>query len=307
MLMAKAKAPKKPWIAALLALVLGGPGWFYLGWRRGVVATLAWVFALPLPRVGVVSELILGPDWNLEFAIMFLFLVHAGLAWLAFRSCKGVNTEAAKTAESPEFEPYRAISEIPSKNTKSAAMLSTPTKRRKQQLFAEFDRAPFESAATSPAFPISRSASKLLKGATVVHTFVLLLSLLPERIGTDSFLLALVWYVGVRIATAWFFRDAGVLDRTRWKRFWIGDVVSSLIVFFFIIGPLMVGDMPPPLRQRLETSLSSWTGVIDLSAIIYVVGLLGGLYNVKRWDKRDKEEILDCFQEWRLRESGQAS
>ena len=305
MLMAKAKAPKKPWIAALLALVLGGPGWFYLGWRRGVVATLAWVFALPLPRVGVVSELILGPDWNLEFAIMFLFLVHAGLAWLAFRSCKGVNTEAAKTAESPESEPYRAIPEIPSKNTKGAAITSTPTKRRKQELFADFDRVAFAPAATLP--PISRSAGKLLKGATVVHTFVLLLSLLPERIGTDSFLLALVWYVGVRIATAWFFRDAGVLDRTRWKRFWIGDVVSSLIVFFFIIGPLMVGDMPPLLRQRLETSLSSWTGVIGLSAIIYLVGLLGGFYNVKRWDKRDKEEILDCFQEWRLRESGQAS
>jgi hypothetical protein len=28
---------------------------------------------------------------------------------------------------------------------------------------------------------------------------------------------------------------------------------------------------------------------------------------VKRWDKRDKKEILDCFQEWRVRQSSQTS
>jgi len=295
--MGQPKAFKKPWIAALLAFVLGGPGWFYLGWRRGVVATLAWMLALPVPRVGVVSQLLLGQDGSLEFAILYLFLVHAGLAWLAFRSCNRGNTEAAKNAESP------------SKNVKDGAILSTPTDSRKQQLFAEFDRAPFEPAATLPAFPISRSAGKLLKGATVVHTFVPLLFFLPARISADIFCLTLMWYAGVRIATAWFFRDAGVLERTRWKRFWIGDVVSSVIVSFLILGPVLVGDMPPPLRQRLNDSYSQspWTFVIDLSAIVYLVGLLGGFYNVKRWDKRDKEEILDCFQEWRLRESGQAS
>jgi hypothetical protein len=307
--MARARAPKKPWIAALLALVLGGPGWFYLGWRRGVVATLAWLFALPLPRVGVVSALALGQDWNLEFAIMFLFLIHAGLAWLAFRSCKGVHTEAAKKAESPESQPYRATPEIPSKDTKGAAILSTPSKRRKQQLFADFDRAPFASDATSSAFPISRSAGKLLKGATAVHTLVPLVFLLPARIGPNIFSLTLMWYASVRIAQAWFFRDAGVLERTRWKRFWIGDLVTSVIVFSWMMGAVWFGDMPAPLRQRLTTSFSRspWTYVIGLSATIYLVGLLGGFYNVKRWDKRDKEEILDCFQEWRLREGGQAS
>jgi hypothetical protein len=202
-------------------------------------------------------------------------------------------------------ELYRVIPEIPNKRNNGAVILSDLTKRRKEQLFADFDRVPFAPVVAFP--PISRSAGKLLEGATVVHTFVLLLILLPERIGTDPFLLALMWYAGVRIATAWFFRDVGVLERTRWKRFWIGDVVSSAIVFFFIIGPLVVGDMPPPLRQRLETSLRSWTGVIDLSAIIFLVGLLSGFYNVKRWDKRDQKEILDCFQEWRLRQSAQAS
>lgn len=292
--MAITKAPKKPETAALLALVLGGPGCFYVGWRCGVMATLVWMFVLPLPLVEVLSESALGQDGSLEFALMYMFVVHLSLAWLAFRSCKKLNTETAKRAE------------IPGTNAKGAPISSAPTDSRKRRLFAEFDRTRFEPAATLPS--VSRSAGKLLKGATVVHTGVLLLSLLPARVGTDPFLLALAWFVGVRIATAWFFRDAGVLDRTRWKRFWIGDVVSSFFVAFFtVIGPLLNGDMPPQLRQGLEASLSSWTGVTDLSAIIYVVGILGGLYHVKRWDKRDKKEILDCFQEWRLRETAQPS
>jgi hypothetical protein len=117
MLMATAKAPKKPWIAALLALMLGGPGCFYLGWRRGVVATLGWMFALPLPLVGVATELARGHDETLEFAIMFLFLIQAALAWMAYRSCKRTNTEAAKKAESPESDPIqcaqlKCVSEI---------------------------------------------------------------------------------------------------------------------------------------------------------------------------------------------------
>ena len=104
MLMAPAKAPKKPWIAALLALVLGGPGCFYLGWRRGVVGTLAWMFAIPLPVAGLATELVQGQEGSLqfEFAVMFLFSIQAALAWMAYRSCKRTNTEAAKKAESPE-------------------------------------------------------------------------------------------------------------------------------------------------------------------------------------------------------------
>lgn len=292
--MAIAKPPKKPGTAALLALLLGGPGWFYLGWRRGLWATLLWILVLPLPGVGVVSELVIGQDGRLEFAILYLFLVHAGMAWLAFRSCKRLNTEAAKRAE------------IPGTNAKGAAISPAPPDWRKKELFAEFDHAPFEPAATLPT--VLSSAGKLLTGATLVHAFVLVLFLLPTRIGTDIFCSIVVWFAGVRIATAWFFRDAGVLERTRWRRFWIGDSVSSFFVAFFtIIGPLMVGDMPPQLRQGLEASLSSWTGVVELSAIIYAVGILGGLCNVKRWDKKDKKEIQDCFQEWRLRESAQAS
>lgn len=296
MLMAIAQVPKKPWIAALLALLLGGPGCFYLGWRRGVPATLAWMFVLPLPLMGVLSESSLGEDGSLEFAILYLFVVHLGLAWLAYRSCKRLNGGAAKKAETPGA------------NARGAAISSAPPDSRKQELFAEFNRARFEPAATFPVFPISRSAGKLLKGATLVHAFVLVLFLLPARIGTDIFCSIVVWYAGVRIATAWFFRDAGVLERTRWRRFWIGDVVSSFFVAFFtVIGPLLVGDMPPQLRQGLEASLSSWTAVVELSATIYVVGILGGLCNVKRWDKNDKKEIQDCFQEWRLRESAQAT
>lgn len=102
MLMVIAKARKKPWIAALLALVLGGPACFYLGWRYGVKATLGWMFALPLPLVGLVTELAKGQNGTLEFAIMFLFVLHGALAWLAYRSCQRLNAGGAKNEENPE-------------------------------------------------------------------------------------------------------------------------------------------------------------------------------------------------------------
>jgi hypothetical protein len=40
---------------------------------------------------------------------------------------------------------------------------------------------------------------------------------------------------------------------------------------------------------------------------LYLVGLLDDFYKAKRWDKRDKTEILGCFQEWGLRQSSQIS
>lgn len=34
---------KKPWLAAILAFFVGGPGCFYLGWQIGLAATLIWL------------------------------------------------------------------------------------------------------------------------------------------------------------------------------------------------------------------------------------------------------------------------
>jgi len=85
---------KTPWRAALLAFVLGGPGCFYLGWRTGVKATLAWLLVL---SVLVTMTTQLSPDaYPLAFLFLFLGLFHAGLAWLAYRSCKQTIAEAAK-------------------------------------------------------------------------------------------------------------------------------------------------------------------------------------------------------------------
>jgi len=84
-----AKALKKPWVAAGLAFVLGGPGCFYLGWRRGLKATLAWLFAVCL--------ILAGPHFP-ESIISFALMVHGVLAWKAYRSCKRTNAEAASAA-----------------------------------------------------------------------------------------------------------------------------------------------------------------------------------------------------------------
>ena len=88
------KTLKLPWLAALLALVLGAPGCFYLGWRRGLKATVPWLLLVSL-FVGIQFS----PDASrLEGEFLFLILLQAGLAWMAYRSCKRTDAEAAKAA-----------------------------------------------------------------------------------------------------------------------------------------------------------------------------------------------------------------
>lgn len=89
------KGPKRPWIAAVMALALGGPGCFYLGWRRGATATLVW-----LPITSLLFFLQFGQDAlapeSSGIYYLFLILLQAGLASTAYRSCRRTNAEAAK-------------------------------------------------------------------------------------------------------------------------------------------------------------------------------------------------------------------
>lgn len=96
------ETPRTPWVAAVLAFALGGPGCFYLGWRRGVKATLGWMLAAPLLVLGAIRFNQLG---NPEPAIVFLCLLQGALAWMAYRSCKRTNSESAKEAKNPESNP----------------------------------------------------------------------------------------------------------------------------------------------------------------------------------------------------------
>lgn len=90
------KEPKRPWIAAALALSLGGPGCFYLGWRRGVTATLVWVILAWFMVVGAVRENGLD-SYAAATALFMLGMIHVPLAWLAYSSCKRRKAEAAGT------------------------------------------------------------------------------------------------------------------------------------------------------------------------------------------------------------------
>src|SRR5208282_6582709 len=92
------KELKRPWIAALLALSLGGPGCFYLGWRRGVTATLVWVIPMWFLVVGQVRQNGLDP-YAAATGFFLLWVIQAPLAWLAYSSCKRRNAEAAGTAK----------------------------------------------------------------------------------------------------------------------------------------------------------------------------------------------------------------
>ena len=90
---------KKPWTAALLALTLGGPGCFYLGWRRGVTATLVWLLLVWFVVVGAVRQNSLDP-YSAALDFFLLWVIQAPLACLAYSSCKRRNAEAAGTARS---------------------------------------------------------------------------------------------------------------------------------------------------------------------------------------------------------------
>jgi len=92
---------KKPWIAALLALTLGGPGCFYLGWRRGVTATGVWLILVWFVVVGAVRQNGLDP-YAAATALFLLGMIQAPLACLAYSSCKRRNAEAAGTAKAPD-------------------------------------------------------------------------------------------------------------------------------------------------------------------------------------------------------------
>ncbi len=94
------KELKRPWIAAALALSLGGPGCFYLGWRRGVTATLVWIIPVGFVVAGAVRQNGSDPD-AVALPFLLLCLLHTPLAFLAYSSCKRRIAEAAGTAKTP--------------------------------------------------------------------------------------------------------------------------------------------------------------------------------------------------------------
>ena len=102
------KERKRPWLAALLAFFFGGPGFFYLGLRRGLVATLAWLltslFVLNMP---------FHPSPSIDPEAIGLFLLQAASAWLALLSCKRINAKEEKAAAREEPIAARTDSTTP--------------------------------------------------------------------------------------------------------------------------------------------------------------------------------------------------
>jgi len=107
---------KSPWVAAVLALVLGGPGCFYLGWREGVKATLAWLFVLfflwTYPNVG-------------EAAVFCVPPLHLLLALMASRSCRRLNAERSGAIASASI----SVTGAPRDAARTPLTVSKPAKR----------------------------------------------------------------------------------------------------------------------------------------------------------------------------------
>jgi len=87
---------KTPWRAALLAFVLGGPGCFYLGWRTGVKATLAWLLVVSFLLAGALDFGGLLEEQRFARSVLLLSVFHLPFALVAYRSCKQTIAEAAK-------------------------------------------------------------------------------------------------------------------------------------------------------------------------------------------------------------------
>lgn len=96
------KEPKRPWLAATLAFFFGGPGFLYLGWRQGIIATILW-----MPALMLVTNLPSRPSPSVDPEAVGLFLLAAVSAGLALLSCKRVNAKLPKKAESSEWDPMR--------------------------------------------------------------------------------------------------------------------------------------------------------------------------------------------------------
>ena len=85
--------------------------------------------------------------------------------------------------------------------------------------------------------------------------------------------------VGFALVTSLVFRDADLLDKQRWKRYWHGDLLGYAVSFI-----LLLGSLNPD---------SGAQSVLLVYVYACVIGFGVGLCNVARTDKRDKTVITD--------------
>jgi len=214
MLMAIAKAPKKTWLAALLAFAFGGPGFFYFGLRQGLRATFAWLVAALLVLL-IPSH----PSASFDPQTVGLFLLQAGLAWFAYRMCKRKNAEAAKAADSTDPGAARTYGVAPMMNRN---LQPTPEQRCSKKL------------KDIGVFVIVGSGFALLMGA--IH-----FNMLPMgEIGNFAhYISPYVCYMG-----AWGLATGiGLLRAQRWARISM-LVFSSLLAAYGAVGVVVFLFMP---------------------------------------------------------------
>jgi hypothetical protein len=161
---------------------------------------------------------------------------------------------------------------------------------RKAELIESFEKHGFTPAADFSQRPISDSASKMIQGALLIDVLVFVGALLSTGSTLPSFVACLI---GLGITRAWIVGKADPLTRLRWSRFWHGDLLAYWLLYlplmFVALAAAIQSDDPDQIRM-IE---------IVCYAIPCAAGMAVGFINVKIRDKRDKEEIMEAYREWR--------
>ena len=162
---------------------------------------------------------------------------------------------------------------------------------KKHQVYEMLERAPFRSAEEIPKTRLSsllRRACILLLvvnvGAVAFHASALLAGNNKLFVGE-----LLVFYVGVRSGGKTWFRTADLLDVSRWRSCWHGNVLG------YVIGQGLVAFVLPAVQ----------TGAIGKSYLVIcmlvsppLTGLVLAILNGFRAERSNIAKTRECFREW---------
>jgi len=103
-------------------------------------------------------------------------------------------------------------------------------------------------------------------------------------------------FVGLFVVNKLLFRRVHPLDTRRWRRFWSGAVLGYWIAYL----PFVLLVVPRVASQQQEQEASLLPLVVELGsyALAFFFGLGVGVVNVLRTDRREKELVLACYDEW---------
>jgi len=162
----------------------------------------------------------------------------------------------------------------------------------RKQVAASFARAPLVTRESIAARSVVESLPRLVAGLLLVALTTFAGSCFNIAGGWISSLLGC--YLGLLVVNKVLFARAHPLDKCRWRRFWGGAVLGywcGYIPFLVFVAPRLEGHSQEAALLVLGLALGGYV-------LAFALGLALGLMNVLRTDRRDKDLVLSCYDEW---------